>query len=104
LASRCGFRLGTPYLGGSNNFYKYYLDVVKYTPLLFDTRFSIRARYGAAVGIDGHPIPLTERYFVGGINTMRVQVRRAGPVTTSNSLLGATKQLIFNNDLFYDFR
>ena len=98
-----GFDLGTPYLGGSNNFYKYYLDVVKYTPLLFDTRFSIRARYGAAVGIDGNPIPLTERYFVGGINTMRgFKFGRAGPVVpTSNSLLGANKQLIFNNDFIF---
>jgi len=66
-----GFDLGTPYLGGSNNFYKYYLDVVKYTPLLFDTRFSIprslwrrsRHRWGT------HSID--RMIFVGGINTMR---------------------------------
>ena len=97
-----GFDLGTPYLGGSNNFYKYHIDVIKYTPLPFDMRFAIRARYGAAVGIEGEPIPLTERYFVGGINTIRgFKFGRAGPVTTSNSLLGATKQLIFNNDLIF---
>ncbi len=97
-----GFDLGTPYLGGTNNFYKYHIDVIKYTPLPFDMRFAIRARYGAAVGIEGEPIPLTERYFVGGINTIRgFKFGRAGPVTTSNSLLGATKQLIFNNDLIF---
>jgi outer membrane protein insertion porin family len=97
-----GFDLGTPYLGGSNNFYKYNLDVVKYTPLPFDTRVSVHARYGAAVGIEGKAIPLTERYFVGGINTMRGFVfGRAGPVTTSQTLLGATKQLIFNNDFIF---
>ncbi len=97
-----GFDYGTPFLGGSNNFYKYYLDVIKYTPLPLDTRVAIRARYGGAVGIEGHPIPLTERYFVGGINTMRGFVfGRAGPVTASNSLLGATKQLIFNNDFIF---
>ncbi len=97
-----GFDLGTPYLGGSNNYYKYSLDVIKYTPLPFDTRFAIRVRYGAAVGIDGHPIPLTERFFVGGINTMRGFVfGRAGPVTPSNTLLGADQQLIFNNDFIF---
>jgi outer membrane protein insertion porin family len=97
-----GFDLGTPYLGGSNNFYKYYLDVIKYTPLPFDTRVAVRVRYGAAVGIEENPIPLTERYFVGGINTIRgFKFGRAGPVTTSNSLLGATKQLIFNNDFIF---
>ncbi len=97
-----GFDLGTPYLGGSNNFYKYYLDVINYTPLPFDTRVAVRARYGAAVGIEGKPIPLTERYFVGGINTLRgFAFGRAGPVTTSNSLLGASKQLIFNTDFIF---
>jgi outer membrane protein insertion porin family len=97
-----GFDLGTPYLGGSNNFYKYYLDVMKYTPLPFDTRVSVRARFGEAVGIEGKPIPLTERYFVGGINTMRGFVfGRAGPVTPSQTLLGASKQLIFNNDFIF---
>ncbi len=97
-----GFDLGTPYLGGTNNFYKYYFDVIKYTPLPYDTRVSIRARYGAAEGIDGKPIPLTERFFVGGINTMRGFVfGRAGPVTPSNSLIGAAKQLVFNNDFIF---
>jgi outer membrane protein insertion porin family len=97
-----GFDLGTPYLGGSNNFYKYNLDVIKYTPLPFDTRVSVRARYGEAVGVNEKPIPLTELFFVGGINTMRGFVfGRAGPVTPSNTLLGAEKQLIFNNDFIF---
>lgn len=97
-----GFDLGTPYLGGSNNFYKYYLDAIKYTPLPLDTRFSVHARYGAAVGMEGKAIPLTERFFVGGINTMRGFVfGRAGPVTPSQTLLGATKELIFNNDFIF---
>ena len=102
IRTSVGFDFGTPYLGGTNNFYKYYLDAIKYTPLPFDTRFSIHARYGAAEGINGNPIPLTERFFVGGINTMRGFVfGRAGPVTPSGSLLGAAKELIFNNDFIF---
>jgi outer membrane protein insertion porin family len=97
-----GFDVGTPYLGGTNNFYKYYVDMIKYIPLPFDTRYSFRARYGEAVGIDDSPIPLTELFFVGGINTVRgFSFGRAGPVTQNNSLLGATKQLIFNNDFIF---
>ena len=46
LANFCRSYFGTPYLGGTNDFYKYTLDVNKYTPLPFDTRLSIRARYG----------------------------------------------------------
>jgi outer membrane protein insertion porin family len=98
-----GFDLGTPLLGGSNDFYKYYFDVIKYTPLPFDTRFSFHVRYGAIEAAAGKQIPLTERFFVGGINTMRGFVfGRAGPVVpTTFSALGAAKELIFNNDFIF---
>ena len=39
------FGLGTWYLGGSNDFYKYSFDIMKYTPFPWDTRVSVRARY-----------------------------------------------------------
>jgi outer membrane protein insertion porin family len=98
-----GFDYGTPYLGGTNNFYKYYLDAIKYTPLPYDTRFSLHVRYGDAEGIKDKPVPLTELFFVGGINTMRGFVfGRAGPVDPNTyALLGANKQLIFNNDFIF---
>ncbi|MDO9117239.1 MAG: outer membrane protein assembly factor BamA [Nitrospira sp.] len=109
LDPRTGWRVGggvdygTPMLGGSNNFVKYTLDVSKYTPLPFDTRFSVRARVGAIEGIGGKPIPLTERFFVGGINTMRGFVfGRAGPVVPNiYSIIGASKELIFNFDYIF---
>jgi len=93
---------GTPALGGTNNFYKFQLDGIKYTPLFWDTRHSIRARFGVTDGLGGKPIPLTEMFFVGGINTMRGFVfGRAGPVTAAGSLEGAARQIIFNNDLIF---
>ena len=100
------FSLGTPYLGGTNDFYKYTLDVMKYTPLAFDTRLSVRARYGVVEGLntngENKPVPLTELYFVGGINTVRGFVfGKAGPVSTSNTLLGAASELIFNFDFIF---
>jgi outer membrane protein insertion porin family len=108
LDPRTGWRLsvgvdyGTPALGGTNHFYKLFFDVMKYTPLIYDTRFSVRVRYGQTEGLEGKPIPLTERFFVGGINTMRGFVfGRAGPVTPSGSLLGSAKELIFNNDFIF---
>jgi outer membrane protein insertion porin family len=101
-----GVDFGTPYLGGTNDFVKYTFDVMKYTPLPYDTRIAIRARYGVAQGLntggDHKPVPLTELYFVGGINTMRGFVfGKAGPVTSSNTLLGAASELIFNNDFIF---
>ncbi|MEK7761410.1 MAG: outer membrane protein assembly factor BamA, partial [Nitrospirota bacterium] len=109
LDPRSGWRVGggvdygTPFLGGSNNFVKYTLDVSKYTPLPFDTRFAVRARFGAIEGIGGKPIPLTERFFVGGINTMRGFVfGQAGPVVPNiYSIVGAAKELIFNFDYIF---
>ena len=100
------FGVGTPYLGGSNDFFKYTFDVQKYTPLPYDTRLSIRARYGAVEGLNTgskhEPVPLTELYFVGGINTMRgFSFGKAGPVTSSYTLLGAASQLIFNFDFIF---
>lgn len=100
------FSLGTSYLGGSNDFFKYTFDVNKYTPLPYDTRLSVRARYGVVQGLDtggqSQPVPLTELYFVGGINTMRGFVfGKAGPVTSDNKLLGAASELIFNFDYVF---
>ena len=93
---------GTPALGGTNNFYKWSVDAIKYTPLFWDTRHSIRGRFGSVEGLGGKPIPITERYFVGGINTMRGFVfGRAGPSTEAGSLLGADRQLIINNDFIF---
>lgn len=109
LDPRSGMRIGggvdygTPYLGGTNNFYKYYVDISKYTPLPLDTRFAARVRYGVAEGIDGKQIPLTERFFVGGINTMRGFVfGKAGPVVPNlYTIIGASKELIFNFDYIF---
>lgn len=103
--TRAGVRgsFGTRALGGTNNFYSVSMDVLKYTPLPFwDLRHSIRARLGVADGFGGRPLPLSELFFVGGINTMRgFQFGRAGPVTSGGTPAGGNKQLILNNDLIF---
>ncbi|MDK2744717.1 MAG: outer membrane protein assembly factor BamA [Nitrospira sp. BO4] len=98
-----GFDVGTPYMGGTNNFIKYYVDVIKVTPLPFDLRTSLRARYGEVKAMGGTEVPLNERFFVGGINTMRgFAFGRAGPtVPTTHAPFGAVRQLIFNAELIF---
>ena len=95
--------LGTRVLGGTNNFYKFDIDALRYTPLpIWDLRHSIRARIGIGEGFGGRPLPIAEFFFVGGINTVRgFQFGRAGPVTSTGTLEGGNKQLIFNNDLIF---
>lgn len=96
------FSFGTQVLGGTNNFYKFAVDGIKYTSLFWDLRHSIRARLGVAEGFSGRPLPLAERFYVGGINTVRgFKFGRAGPVTSGGTLEGAKKQLIFNNDFIF---
>ncbi|WP_454061364.1 outer membrane protein assembly factor BamA [Candidatus Nitrospira salsa] len=94
---------GTELLGGTNDFYSVAFDALRYTPLpIWDLRVATRARVGVAKGYNGDAVPLPELFFVGGINTVRgFKFGRAGPVTASRTLLGATKQLIFNVDLIF---
>jgi outer membrane protein insertion porin family len=103
--TRVGVRtsFGTDQLGGTNNFYTVSFDAMKFVPLPFyDFRYSIRGRVGIGQGFKGNELPVPEFFFVGGINTVRgFKFGRAGPVTESNTLGGATKQLIFNNDLIF---
>jgi outer membrane protein insertion porin family len=98
-----GVDIGTPLMGGTNNFIKYTADVIKVTPLPFDMRLSLRGRFGAVDTFQGKPVPLSERFYVGGINTVRGFVfGRAGPIVpTTRTTLGAAKQLIFNADLIF---
>ncbi|MEW6544029.1 MAG: outer membrane protein assembly factor BamA [Nitrospirota bacterium] len=96
------FDYGTPYLGGTNHFVKLALDGIQYWPLPWDLRHSFRARFGTVEGVGGKPIPITERYYVGGINTMRGFVfGQAGPKTSDGFIVGAARELIFNYDFIF---
>ncbi|MEC4673167.1 MAG: outer membrane protein assembly factor BamA, partial [Nitrospirota bacterium] len=103
--SRTGVKLGfgTEGLGGTNNFYRVSLDGLKYVPLhLWDLRAAFRGRFGIAEGYGGDSVPLTELFFVGGINSVRgFRFGRAGPVTTSGTLAGGNKQIILNAELIF---
>jgi outer membrane protein insertion porin family len=103
--SRTGIRMGfgTEALGGTNNFYRVSLDGLKYIPFpIWDLRMAFRGRFGLTEGYGGDPAPLTELYFVGGINTVRgFKFGRAGPVTPSGTLEGGNKQVILNVDLIF---
>ena len=86
-------------LGADNEFYKVTGDTAWYFPVIGDTVFSPRARVGFAHNYGTLPLPVGERFFVGGIQTVRgFSFGRAGPVFTDNSPLGATKDVLFNFD------
>jgi outer membrane protein insertion porin family len=85
------------FLGGDPNFYKAVLDSAWYYPLPWDTVFMVRGRLGYVSSLIDKPVPLTERFYVGGQNSVRgFQWGGAGPTDALGNRLGATKELIFN--------
>jgi outer membrane protein insertion porin family len=85
--------------GGDNTFYKVFGDTNWYFPLPFDTVFHLRGRSGFVEGYDGKDVPIYERFFVGGINTIRgFEYGEAGPKDETGEVVGGEKMVIFNSE------
>ena len=89
-------------LGGSNHFYKVTADSVVFFPVWWETVFSARARLGVASFIKSNgTLPVGERFFVGGIDSVRgFDFGEAGP-TVFGEVIGGNKQLIFNLEYLF---
>ena len=84
-------------LGGDNAYYKAIIDSSRFFPAWDDQVFSVHGRAGYADGIDGKALPAGERFFVGGINTVRgFKFGKAGPLTSAGAINGGNKELFFN--------
>ncbi|ANA39948.1 MULTISPECIES: outer membrane protein assembly factor BamA [Geobacter] len=58
-------------LGGTNRFLRYYGDTSVFFPTGFGTVLSLRGTLGYIQGLGGKDISIDERFFAGGINTLR---------------------------------
>jgi outer membrane protein insertion porin family len=100
-------------LGGDPHFIKSVADSGWYFPLFWDTVFMVRGRIGSAGTLGDKPMPVGERFFVGGPSTVRgFKYGYAGPTentltenpkvkgqfidTGDISAIGGNKELIFN--------
>ncbi|RJQ13707.1 MAG: outer membrane protein assembly factor BamA [Nitrospiraceae bacterium] len=89
-------------LGGDNYFYKSVVDSVWYFPFKWDTAFSARGRVGAGRGYSDRELPLYERFYVGGINTIRgLGFGEGGPRDEDGEVIGGDKELIFNAEYIF---
>lgn len=89
-------------LGGDNYFAKGLVDSIWYFPVMWDTTFSLRGRVGYATGFAGKDLPLYERFYVGGINTVRgLGFGEGGPRNEEGEKIGGDKQLIFNAEYIF---
>ncbi len=71
---------GGPF-GGRNEFVKSIASYGKYIPFKWDTTFFLRGTAGNITAYGGRIVPVFERFFVGGIQTMRgFRYGEAGPL------------------------
>jgi outer membrane protein insertion porin family len=89
-------------LGGTNNFLKGEADSAWYLPI-GSTSVLLRGRYGYATGVGGKKLPLYERFYVGGIYTIRgLGYGEAGPKDEgTGDPIGGTNELIFNVEYIF---
>jgi outer membrane protein insertion porin family len=89
-------------LGGQNAFIKGLGDSAWFFPL-GSTTVMLRGRFGYGTGIFGKDLPLYERFYVGGIYTVRGLGFGDGgprdPITGAD--IGGEKELIFNTEYIY---
>lgn len=84
-------------LGGDPEFLKSVADSAWYFPVFWDTVFMARGRIGMVGSLSEKPVPVNERFFVGGSNTVRgFRYGTAGPIDESDNRVGGNKELIFN--------
>ncbi|MDD2556841.1 MAG: outer membrane protein assembly factor BamA [Desulfuromonas sp.] len=85
-------------LGGTEKFVKTIADYRHFFPIKWGIVFTPHARIGYVSGYNGKNVPLNERFFLGGINTIRgFETREVGPREPRNYFAGYDE----NNDPIY---
>jgi outer membrane protein insertion porin family len=89
-------------LGGTNKFVKSEIDSAWYFPL-GSTSFMVRGRFGYAAGLGNEKLPLYERFYIGGIYSIRgLGFGEAGPKDpATGDPIGGTEELIFNTEYVF---
>jgi outer membrane protein insertion porin family len=88
-------------LGGDNYFFRTVIDSVSYYPAFWKTTFSLRGRVGYASGYNGVKLPLYERFYVGGINTIRGLGFGEGGPRLDDEKIGGDLEAIVNAELIF---
>jgi len=88
-------------LGGNTSFTKYTGTTAWFFPLPLETVFDIRGRIGYLQPNQDKQLPVYERYYLGGIGTLR-GLRDVGPRDPiTGDLIGGTTMLCFNADYVF---
>jgi outer membrane protein insertion porin family len=89
-------------LGGDNYFVKTVGEGSWFFPLPLSTVLNLRGKLGFIEPYGGTTAPIYEKFFVGGLFTIRgFEYGEAGPVDENGEPLGAEKMVIFNSELTF---
>jgi outer membrane protein insertion porin family len=100
--SRNSLTLTITGLGGDYGYFKGLIDSGWYFPWGVTT-FLLRGRFGYATEVFGKTLPLYERFYVGGLSTVRgLAFGDAGPHDpVTDEAIGGTTELIFNTEFIF---
>ena len=84
-------------LGGESQFFKTLLNTSYFKPIWFGHILSGRAEFALGYGWGDEPLPLFERFYLGGPNSIRgVKHRRISPVDRTGTRIGGNIEILGN--------
>jgi len=89
-------------LGGDNYFVKVTGETSWFFPTPLSTTVNLRAKAGMISGYGGKKVPIYEKFFVGGLQTVRgFEYGMAGPIDINEEPMGGEKMVAFNAELIF---
>ncbi len=89
-------------LGGDNYFVKVSGETSWYFPLPMSMVFNLRGKAGFIEPYGGREVPIYEKFFVGGLYTLRgFEYGMAGPIDENREPLGGKKMAILTSELLF---
>jgi outer membrane protein insertion porin family len=89
-------------LGGDNYFVKVTGETSWFFPLPLNTTLNLRAKAGMITPYGGKTLPVYEKFFAGGIQTVRgFEYGKAGPVDENDEPVGAKMMAVFNAEWIF---
>ena len=89
-------------LGGDNYYVKVTGETSWFFPMPLNTVLNLRGQAGFIEPYGGKKVPIYEKFFVGGLQTVRgFEYGMAGPFDENNEPIGANKMIAFNSELTF---
>ncbi len=96
-------------VGGDNNYWKIYAESRLYIPLPYKSVFKTRGLFGYLKALDNNTTPLFERFFMGGVNSLRgydintvgprLQIPSSATGGDQSFTYGGTRMILINSEV-----